>query len=140
MLPTLLKYLDQRIPRYTSYPTAMQFGPEIDACAYARWLATLSVTTTVSVYVHVPFCAELCLYCGCHTTAVRHYAPVEAYVELLLREIAIVGRLLGGRSASHLHWGGGTPSMLAARDFRAIMAALRANFTFASATADPCCR
>lgn len=133
MLPTLLKYLDQRVPRYTSYPTAMQFGPEIDARAYARWLATLPATTPVSVYVHMPFCAELCLYCGCHTTAVRHYAPVEAYVELLLREIAIVGSLLGGRSACHLHWGGGTPTMLAARDFRAIMAALRANFTFASA-------
>jgi oxygen-independent coproporphyrinogen III oxidase len=128
-----VKYLDRRVPRYTSYPTAMQFGPEIDARAYERWLATFSDTTPVSVYVHVPFCAQLCLYCGCHTTAVRHYAPIQAYAELLLREIAIVSGFLGGRSASHLHWGGGTPTMLAAHDFRAIMAALRANLTFASA-------
>ena len=133
MLPNLLKYLDLRIPRYTSYPTATQFGLEIDARSYARWLATLPAAAPVSVYVHVPFCAELCLYCGCHMTVARRYAPVEAYVELLLREIALVGRVLGGRSATHLHWGGGTPTILAPRDFRKVMAALRANFTFALA-------
>ncbi len=132
MLPDLLKYLDRRIPRYTSYPTAAQFGPEIDARSYARWLATLPASAPVSIYVHVPFCAELCLYCGCHTTVARRSAPVEAYAELLLREIALVGRVLGGRSATHLHWGGGTPTILARRDFRRVMAALRANFTFAS--------
>ena len=133
MLPNLLNYLDLRIPRYTSYPTATQFGLEIDARSYARWLATLPAAAPVSVYVHVPFCAELCLYCGCHMTVARRYAPVEAYVELLLREIALVGRVLGGRSATHLHWGGGTPTILAPRDFRKVMAALRANFTFALA-------
>jgi oxygen-independent coproporphyrinogen III oxidase len=133
MLPSLLKYLDQRIPRYTSYPTAVQFGPEIDARSYAGWLTTLPAPAPVSVYVHVPFCAELCLYCGCHTAVARHYAPVEAYVELLLREIALVGRALGGRSATHLHWGGGTPTILASRDFHRVMAALRANFVFESA-------
>ena len=132
MLPDLLKYLNRRIPRYTSYPTAAQFGPEIDARAYARWLAGLPAAAPVSVYVHVPFCAELCLYCGCHTTVARHYAPVEAYVELLLREIALVGCVLGRRSATHLHWGGGSPTILAPRDFRRVMAALRATFAFAS--------
>ena len=58
-------------------------------------------------------------------TVARGYAPVEAYVELLLREIALVGRVLGGRLATHLHWGGGTPTILAPRDFRKVMAALR---------------
>jgi oxygen-independent coproporphyrinogen III oxidase len=133
MLPHWPQYLDLRVPRYTSYPTAAQFAPEIDAAWYARWLASLPVTAPVSLYVHVPFCAELCLYCGCHTTVARRYGPIEAYVELLLREIALVGGILGSRPATHLHWGGGTPTILAPRDFQRVMAALRASFTFASA-------
>jgi len=132
MPPNLLKYLDRRIPRYTSYPTAAQFGPQIDARSYARWLADLPAAAQVSVYVHVPFCAELCLYCGCHTAVARHYAPVEAYVELLLREIALVSRVLGGRAVTHLHWGGGSPTILTPRDFHRVMAALRVTFALAS--------
>ena len=73
-----LKYLDRRLPRYTSYPTAVQFGPEIDAAAYERWLVALPADAAVSLYLHVPFCAELCLYCGCHTTVARRHAPVAA--------------------------------------------------------------
>jgi oxygen-independent coproporphyrinogen III oxidase len=129
----LLKYLDRRIPRYTSYPTAAQFGPDVDAGTYQRWLETLPATTPVSVYVHVPFCAELCLYCGCHTTVARRYAPVEGYVDLLTREIALVGGVLGSRPARHLHWGGGTPTILSPGDFRKVMTALRARFVFDSA-------
>ena len=120
MQPNLLKYLDRRVPRYTSYLTAAQFGPAINSGAYECWLAALPATERVSVYVHVPFCAELCLYCGCHTTVVRRYAPVEAYVGLLEGEIALVGSVLGGRSATHLHWGGGTPTILAPHDFRRV--------------------
>ncbi len=133
MALSLLKHLDRRIPRYTSYPTAAQFGAEIDAGSYQRWLAALPATAPVSVYVHVPFCAELCLYCGCHTTVARRYAPIEAYIELLTREIALVGSILGGRPATHLHWGGGTPTILAPDDFRKVMTALRAYFAFDSA-------
>jgi oxygen-independent coproporphyrinogen-3 oxidase len=133
MLPNLLKYLDRRIPRYTSYPTAAQFSAAVDAQSYARWLAALPATEPVSLYVHVPFCAELCLYCGCHTTVARGYAPVAAYVELLEREIALVGRILGGRPVAHLHWGGGTPTILAPADFHSVMEALRANFAFGRA-------
>ena len=130
MQPDWLKYLDRRIPRYTSYPTAAQFAPEIDAGSYARWLAAVPATAPVSVYVHVPFCSELCLYCGCHTTVARRYTAIEAYVELLLGEIALVSGILGNRPASHLHWGGGTPSILAPDDFQRITAALQAHFNF----------
>ena len=83
MRADLLKYLDRRIPRYTSYPTAVQFGSEINAHSYERWLAALPPEAPVSIYLHVPFCAELCFYCGCHTTVVRRYEPVAAYVDLL---------------------------------------------------------
>jgi oxygen-independent coproporphyrinogen-3 oxidase len=124
--PPLLSVLDRRLPRYTSYPTAVEFRPDIDRAVYARWLESLPARDEVSLYLHVPFCAELCLYCACHTTVVRRYGPVEAYVELLLREIALVGRHLGvRRRAVHLHWGGGTPTMLAAADFQRVMRALR---------------
>ena len=133
MQPDLLKYLDRRIPRYTSYPTAAQFTADIDARSYAQWLAALPATEPISLYVHVPFCAELCLYCGCHTSVARGYAPAAAYVELLEREIALVGCLSGGRTVAYLHWGGGTPTILAPADFRKVMAALRANFAFGPA-------
>jgi oxygen-independent coproporphyrinogen-3 oxidase len=136
--PALLHDLDRRLPRYTSYPTAVQFGPDVDGVKYAHWLASLPAEEQVSLYLHVPFCTELCLYCACHTTVARRYGPVEDYVELLEREIALVGRHLGRhlgqrlgqrlgapRKAVHVHWGGGSPTMLAAKDFERIMRALR---------------
>ena len=124
--PALLQHLDRRVPRYTSYPTAVQFGVDVSSLTYEHWLGSLPVEDQVSLYLHVPFCAELCLYCGCHTTVARRYGPVEAYVELLEREIALVARHLGvRRKAVHVHWGGGTPTMLAAADFERIMRALR---------------
>ncbi|MGD0026390.1 MAG: oxygen-independent coproporphyrinogen III oxidase, partial [Xanthobacteraceae bacterium] len=129
MQSNLLKYLDRRIPRYTSYPTAVQFGSAVDARSYEGWLAALPADAPVSIYIHVPFCAELCLYCGCHTTVARGYAPVAAYVDLLERELALIGRIAGRHKASQLHWGGGTPTMLVPEDFMRIMAAVQANFT-----------
>ena len=132
MQGNILKYLDRRVPRYTSYPTAVQFGTEVTAQTYADWLCALPETTALSLYLHVPFCAELCFYCGCNTTVVRHYEPVEAYVELLRREIAMVGERVTARRAVNLHWGGGTPTMLRQDDFGQVMNALAATFGFAA--------
>ena len=73
MTPELIARYDQRIPRYTSYPTAPHFKPDISAETYACWLSELSPDKPLSLYLHVPFCAELCLYCGCHTTVTRSY-------------------------------------------------------------------
>jgi oxygen-independent coproporphyrinogen-3 oxidase len=129
-----LKYLDRRLPRYTSYPTAVQFGPEIDAAAYERWLVALPADAAVSLYLHVPFCAELCLYCGCHTTVARRHAPVAAYAELLEREIDLIGARLTGHTVTHLHFGGGTPTMLRPNELKQIRAALRARFRITRAT------
>lgn len=133
MLVDLLQFSDRRIPRYTSYPTAVQFVAEVDRSTYAEWLAALPADVLVSIYLHVPFCAELCLFCGCHTTVVRKYAPVAAYADLLESEIALVGRHLGGRRPmGHVHWGGGTPTMLLPRDFARLTDALRRTFSIAS--------
>lgn len=126
MDPDVLQFLDKRVPRYTSYPTALQFAPDVDAATYANWLASISSQVPLSIYLHVPFCKELCLYCGCHTTAVRHYSPVAAYAGLLEREIDLVGRHLPARlGVVHVHWGGGTPTILAPRDFERLMGALQ---------------
>jgi len=100
------------VPRYTSYPTAPNFNGSVDAARYGDWLARLSPDATLSLYVHVPFCAELCLYCGCNTKAVRRRDPVDRYVQTLSAEIGLVASHLKARRVSHLHWGGGTPSML----------------------------
>ncbi|MDR6870362.1 oxygen-independent coproporphyrinogen-3 oxidase [Bosea sp. BE125] len=122
-------YAARQVPRYTSYPTAPHFTGGVDAALYRRWLSELDGDEPVSVYVHVPFCAELCLYCGCQTTVTRSPAPVLAYVDLLLRELELVGKALPGRKRlSHLHFGGGTPTILDMSDFRRLMAAIRANF------------
>jgi oxygen-independent coproporphyrinogen-3 oxidase len=117
------------IPRYTSYPTAPYFGPGINAGIYADWLQAVPAGEELSLYLHIPFCAELCLYCGCHTTVVRSYAPIAAYAELLEREIALVGMHLGTpRKVSHIHWGGGTPTILSRDDLLKIDRALRNRF------------
>jgi len=129
MRTDLLRYLEARVPRYTSYPTAAQFGPDVGAQAYSAWLGALSSDEAVSLYLHVPFCAALCLYCGCHTTVVRSYAPVAAYVDLLEREIEMVAAIVGRRAVSHLHWGGGTPTLLTPEDLLRVMALLRNRFS-----------
>ncbi len=128
----LLQFFDRRVPRYTSYPTAVQFVDEVGGSTYAEWLAALPTKVPLSIYLHVPFCTELCLYCGCHTTVARTYSPVAAYADLLEREISLVGRHLGERRVVHMHWGGGTPTMLRPRDFARLSDALRRTFSVAS--------
>jgi oxygen-independent coproporphyrinogen III oxidase len=125
----LLQFSDRQVPRYTSYPTAVQFGDDVGGSTYAEWLSELPADALVSIYLHVPFCAELCLYCGCHTSVARTYSPVAAYADLLEREISLVGRHLHARNrAVHMHWGGGTPTMLRPRDFARLTEALRRAF------------
>jgi oxygen-independent coproporphyrinogen-3 oxidase len=128
------KYLDRRLPRYTSYPTAVQFGPAIDAAAYESWLTALPPEAPLSLYLHVPFCRELCLYCGCHTTVARRDAPVAAYATLLDREIALIGARLARQSVTHIHFGGGTPTMLQPQALVRIAAALETQFRITAAT------
>ncbi len=129
---TWLKYLDGHVPRYTSYPTAVEFGPSVDGRLYESWLERLPADTPLSIYIHVPFCHELCLFCGCHTTVARRYAPVAAYVDLLEREVALVGQISGRHKIKHLHWGGGTPTILTPSDFVRITEHLRGAVAVAS--------
>lgn len=113
MKPETLSLLDRRVPRYTSYPTAPHFTPVVGEEAYRGWLSRLSPVEPVSLYVHVPFCAVLCWYCGCNTRVVRASRPMDDYLDQLATEADLVGASLPGRlPVGHLHLGGGTPNQL----------------------------
>lgn len=121
-----------RVPRYTSYPTAPHFHPGIDHAVYRQWLNDLPVETPLSLYLHIPFCDTLCWFCGCHTTIVNHYAPVRDYCDLLAREVERVANALGSkRTVRHIHWGGGSPTMLRPDDLGRLNKKLRESFDIA---------
>ncbi len=119
-----------RLPRYTSYPTAPHFSTTVGPDAHAAWLRGVSLEEPVSLYLHVPYCRDLCWYCGCTTHALGRKERAVGYADLLLREIETAAAHLPGRPpVSHLHWGGGTPSVLGA-DLLRVMARLRERFAF----------
>lgn len=127
---SLLDRHDRPVPRYTSYPTAPHFHPGVGAAAYRDWLAALPAEAPLSLYLHIPFCDTLCWFCGCHTRVVRDIAPVRAYLDLLLRELELLSVALGGlpRRLAHLHFGGGSPSLLPPEEIRRLATALRERF------------
>ena len=118
-----------RVPRYTSYPTAPHFHPGIGAEIYAQWLAELPADAAISLYIHVPFCDRLCLYCGCNTTVVRNERPKRAYAVQLSRELDLLADLIGRRaSVTQVHWGGGTPTAMPGDCLTGIMDHVRKRF------------
>ena len=132
--PMVLQAASRMVPRYTSYPTAPHFSQAVDEPVYAGWLSRLSGTVEpVSIYLHVPFCRTICNYCGCTTKAAMRDGPIRSYTDTLRREIALVANQLGPVAISHVHWGGGTPSILPPDCFAAIVNDLTAAFRFQSA-------
>jgi oxygen-independent coproporphyrinogen-3 oxidase len=97
----------------------------------ATWLGELDPQTRLSLYLHVPYCRELCTYCGCHTKATKKDEPLDAYAETLEREIDLVARATPARTVIHAHWGGGTPGLLGGARLLQLMDALHARFAFA---------
>lgn len=127
--PEIVRFASLRVPRYTSYPTAVQFAAEVGPETYRAWLGELTPDTRLSVYLHVPFCKHLCFYCGCHTRAERNGDVVSAYAETLCAEIAAVARCLPERMrVGHIHWGGGTPTELGDTGLARVLGALNDAF------------
>jgi len=130
----LLARYDTAIPRYTSYPTAPHFSPAVGADEARAWYADLPADMPLSLYVHIPFCDTLCWFCGCNTKIVRQTRPVTAYLETLLAEIDLTARLLDTgsldtrRPVHHLHFGGGSPTILQPDEVRTLMARIRERF------------
>ncbi|WP_336813041.1 oxygen-independent coproporphyrinogen III oxidase [Bosea sp. MMO-172] len=122
-------YRDERLPRYTSYPTAPHFQAHVDGSSYASWLKALAAGTTTSLYLHVPFCRSMCWYCGCHTTVALRNGPIIDYLAALRGEIALVAEHLAAPvDVRHVHFGGGTPTILEPADFVALVGLLRQRF------------
>ncbi len=125
------KYSRANVPRYTSYPTAPHFSAHFPPATYREWLTRLDPREPVSLYLHVPFCKEQCWYCGCNMKLAARYSPVATYVAHLLSEIDLIADALPARMpVSHLHFGGGTPTVLEPADLAAVMARLRERFQF----------
>lgn len=125
----LVSKYDLRLPRYTSYPTAPHFSPAVDGAVYGDWLAALDRATPLSLYVHIAYCDEMCWFCGCHTKISKRYEPIAEYLSVLEKEIDLVASRLPGRmGAKHIHFGGGSPTILNAVDFSRLIARLRERF------------
>jgi oxygen-independent coproporphyrinogen-3 oxidase len=121
-----------RGPRYTSYPTALQFNDALTADVYrAKAKESNDSDVPLSLYVHIPFCHSLCYYCGCNKIVTRNEERVARYMEMLYREIEMQSGLFDRkRKIEQLHFGGGTPTYLDKKQLGALMDHLRASFTF----------
>ena len=119
------KYQARPAPRYTSYPSALSFNDTVGPERYGRALSAIGLYESLSLYIHVPFCAQLCWYCGCNMRVENRYNRVMPYVLSLQDEIRMVGGLLGGRGRPiSLHFGGGTPNFLQPADIERILDAI----------------
>jgi oxygen-independent coproporphyrinogen-3 oxidase len=120
-----------QVPRYTSYPTAAEFTPDVASADQQRWLGDLDMAEAVSIYLHVPYCREICLYCGCNTKKAMRDDVIAVYRRALEREVAHVSTVLPATARiARLHWGGGTPSILGAYGLASVMDVLRSRFIF----------
>lgn len=127
----LLAYAERQAPRYTSYPPAPHFSTAIDSAEVETWLAGLANDVALSLYIHVPYCRQLCWYCGCNTYAARRDKPLIDFTDSLVAEIDLVSQTTSARRVVELHWGGGTPNILAPAEFERIFERLRARFEIA---------
>ena len=119
-------------PRYTSYPTALQFHEGFDAEAYSRHVRNSNddlIPRPLSLYVHLPFCKELCYYCACNKKVTRNTQLAEVYLQHLDKEIEMHGNLFDrDRQVIQLHFGGGTPTYYDDIQLRHIVEQLSASF------------
>ena len=131
--PELIRRYDKSGPRYTSYPTAVQFHNEFGEADYrsaAQFTNGALPPRPLSLYFHIPFCDTLCFYCGCNKVVTKNRARAAPYLERLHQEIALQATLFDRvRPVDQLHWGGGTPTFISHEEMRALMAKTREHFT-----------
>ncbi len=128
----LLARHDRPGPRYTSYPTAVEFDEGVGRETYARHLARADAAgdAPLSLYLHLPFCESRCLFCGCHVIITPHKHKAAPYLQLLEREIDLVAEHLPHRRRfSQLHLGGGTPTYHSPQELERLLLHLRRSFT-----------
>lgn len=118
-------------PRYTSYPTALEFSERYDSAAFASAVARYP-ERPLSLYLHIPFCHKLCYFCGCNKLVTRQQHKADEYLEHLAREIHQRAPLFAHRTVTQMHWGGGTPTFLNKAQVSRLMALLRQHFHFSA--------
>jgi oxygen-independent coproporphyrinogen-3 oxidase len=128
MDPRFLAYAETQAPRYTSYPTAPHFQSGVGDAEMRGWLGGIDADASLSLYLHVPYCRDLCWYCGCNTYAARREEPLNEFVWTLGREIDLVSAASASRRVVEIHWGGGTPNILSPAQFKAIASRLAQRF------------
>ena len=128
--PNLLTKYDAAGPRYTSYPTAVQFTDTFDPAHYHRAAADPGAASAdLSLYFHIPFCDTVCFYCGCNKIATKNRSHARPYLDRLKREIILQAACFDtARPVSQLHWGGGTPTFLSHDEMAELMAATARSF------------
>jgi oxygen-independent coproporphyrinogen III oxidase len=128
--PDLLERYNANGPRYTSYPTAVQFTDAFDPAHYHRAASEGRPHAELSLYFHIPFCDTVCFYCGCNKIATKNRAHARPYLDRMKRELAMQAALFDTtRQVTQLHWGGGTPTFLSHVEMRELMAATAEHFT-----------
>jgi oxygen-independent coproporphyrinogen-3 oxidase len=131
--PELIQKYDRPGPRYTSYPTAPEWTDALGPAQFAQHLARAdAVKGPLSIYVHLPFCREMCRFCGCNVVATHDRTRADAYLDVLEKEVALVARHLPNRRTfTQLHWGGGTPTFLDEKQLARCHEILTRHFEFA---------
>jgi oxygen-independent coproporphyrinogen-3 oxidase len=121
--PALIRKYDKAGPRYTSYPTAVQFQDGFGEAEYRKQAQASNASgRPLSLYVHIPFCDTVCFYCACNKIVTRNRRHAVPYLDHLYREIALQGALFDrSRPVTQLHWGGGTPTFISADQMRELM-------------------
>lgn len=126
----LIRRYDLSGPRYTSYPTAIQFDSGLSAeQLIASGRESADRQAPLSLYVHIPFCAHVCYYCACNKVITRNRKKAQPYLDTLYQEMAQLSQWYRDeRIVNQLHWGGGTPTFISDEQMQELMQALRQNF------------
>ncbi|GLP95419.1 oxygen-independent coproporphyrinogen III oxidase [Paraferrimonas sedimenticola] len=117
-------------PRYTSYPTALEFNEEFAETDLLTAIES-SDSRKLSIYLHVPFCHKLCYYCGCNKIVTRHQHKADQYIEYVAQEILKRAPLFKDYQVTQMHWGGGTPTFLTEEQVARVTKLIKDNFNFA---------
>lgn len=130
---TLINKYNVSGPRYTSYPTALSLR---DGYQQQDLLSAVESSTSrsLSLYIHIPFCSQLCYYCGCNKIITRHQSKADTYLDFLAKEITAQAHLFKNYTVEQLHLGGGTPTFLTAKQMTRLIKLLEQHFNFTSTT------
>ncbi len=126
----LIRRYDTAGPRYTSYPTAVQFNDQYDEATYHDYAKNSNASLNpLSLYVHIPFCDTVCFFCGCNKIATKDRSKSKPYLEYVNQEIIMQSALFNPeRIVTQLHWGGGTPTFLSHSEIRELINSMKSNF------------